>query len=288
MPVMLDDLRNVPQVTSARRAPRQSPILMRDLARFQRMIWLSRPYVEMAKVQIQIEWQICAVDSLCQRDARRVFRASLPGLREDAGAGDGEAVLTLVEYDPPVYFTLLQSRLINAAAQMVAKMGKERRRHFGLDDLADSTASRHLSGIAFEKLVDLASDRGLDRFKSPEHLGNYLLSSVHNELRGIRKRAKAEKRGGKTEFVHLDASPPGHDGETLSAHEVIWVKDVNTLEILSWDAELELRLKPVERDIVHFLVEDLDMTNAQIGTKLGVTEGAVRARRKRILKKMTV
>jgi DNA-directed RNA polymerase specialized sigma24 family protein len=261
---------------------------MRDLARFQRMIWLFKPYVEMAKVQIQIEWQICAVGSLCQRDAQRVFRASLPGLCEDAGAGDGEAVLSLVEYDPQVYFTLLQSQLTNEAARLLAQMSRKDRRHVGLDDLADDAAATHLSGIAYEELLDLTSDRGLDEFKSPVHLRHYLLVSVHNDLRGNRKKAKAEKRGGKTEFVYLDASPPGYDGDTMSAHEMYPAKAANTLEILAWDTELQRRLKPGEHAIVYLLVVDPYMTNAQIGTKLGVTEGAVRARRKKISEKLRV
>jgi len=168
----------------------------------------------------------------------------------------------------------------------VTNMGKGRRRYLGLEDLEDDTASTHLIGIAFEILLDRASTRGLDDITNPKHLRAFLLKAVHNKLKGNRQKAKAEKRGGKTEFVHLDASPPGHDGETKSAHEVFATKPVDTLEILLLDIEVKRRLNPGERAVVDLLFADPHLTNAQIGTKLGVTEGAVRARRIKISEKM--
>lgn len=141
-----------------------------------------------------------------------------------------------------------------------------------------------LTGERIEKVADQSRGR----------LRSFLLTSMQNFLRNQQRQERAEKRGGGTAVVALDAVQAEHryalepqDGETPeSLYERRWALEVLDLTFARLRHEYEQagRLKDYECLKDTFGKGKSGKSYGEIGEELGITEGAARVASHRLRK----
>ena len=188
-------------------------------------------------------------------------------MAEAAKHGDDEAILALLEFSRSEFFDLICPRISSQPLRVMDKV------HEDQDEVP---------GIAFEILLTC----DLNEFDNLGGTIAYLRQSVVNELISRFKHSKAEKRGGLIDFVRIDGDTSPQTDAVRSGYERIAASNPNTLEIIAWESEIKQQLTPGEQDIVAARAADPKISNVDLADELEITEGAVRARRMKIAKKL--